>query len=93
MFGPAFLVAPVTDQGAVTRKVYLPAGTAWYSYWTNERYDGGKAIEVSAPIDTIPLFVKAGSIVPLGNAISSTRDQQAIAHVKVYPGTNGDFSL
>lgn len=93
MFGPAFLVAPVTSQGQTTKGVYLPAGTAWYNFWTNERFDGGQTIQVSAPIDTIPLFVKAGSIVPLGSAIESTHDKQSIAHVKVYPGANGDFTL
>jgi len=93
MFGPAFLVAPITEQGQTTKSVYLPAGTAWYNYWTNERFEGGQRIQVSAPIDTIPLFVKAGSIVPLGSAIESTHDKQGIAHVKVYPGADGDFTL
>jgi alpha-D-xyloside xylohydrolase len=68
MFGPAFLVAPVTDQGATSREVYLPAGTDWYNFWTNERVKGGQTITVAAPIDTIPLFVRAGSIIPLGAA-------------------------
>lgn len=93
MFGPAFLVAPVTDQGQTTKSVYLPAGTAWYNFWTNERFEGGQTIQVSAPIDTIPLFVKAGSIIPLGSAVESTHDKQNIAHVKIYPGANGDFVL
>ncbi len=93
MFGPAFLVAPVTSQGQTTKSVYLPAGAAWYDYWTNQRYDGGQTIEVSAPIDKIPLFVRAGSIVPLGSAIESTHDKQTIVRVKVYPGANGDFTL
>jgi alpha-D-xyloside xylohydrolase len=93
MFGPAFLVAPVTDQGATSRAVYLPAGTAWYNYWTNERFDGGQTITVNAPIDTIPLFVRAGSIVPLGEAIESTSQTQKLAKLRVYPGSDGDFTL
>lgn len=93
MFGPAFLVAPVTSQGQTTKSVYLPAGTAWYNFWTNERFEGGQTIQVNAPIDTIPLFVKAGSIVPLGSAVESTHDKQSIMHVKVYPGADGDFTL
>ena len=93
MFGPAFLVAPVTSQGQTTKSVYLPAGTAWYDYWTDKRYEGGQTIQASAPIDKIPLFVRAGSIVPLGSVIESTHDTQSIAHVKVYPGANGDFTL
>ena len=93
MFGPAFLVAPVTEQGATSREVYLPAGTDWYNYWTNVKFKGGQTITVAAPIDTIPLFVRAGSIVPLGAAVESTHQQQAIASVRVYPGANGAFTL
>lgn len=93
MFGPAFLVAPVTSQGQTTKSVYLPAGTAWYDYWTNKRFEGGQTIQVSAPIETIPLFVKAGSIVPLGSAVESTHDKQSIARVRVYSGADGDFTL
>jgi alpha-glucosidase (family GH31 glycosyl hydrolase) len=93
MFGPAFLVAPVTGQGATTREVYLPAGADWYNYWTNERLHGGKTIKVEAPIDTIPLFIRAGSIVPTGAPIESTSQQQKIARVRVYPGADGDFTL
>ena len=74
MFGPAFLVAPVTEQGATSREVYLPAGADWYNYWTNERFKGGQTITVAAPIDTLPLFVRAGSIIPLGAAIESTSE-------------------
>ncbi len=93
MFGPAFLVAPVTEQGATSRKVYLPAGSDWYNYWTNERVKGGATIEVSAPIATIPLFVRAGSIVPLGSEILSTNEPQSIASIRVYPGADGAFTL
>ena len=93
MFGPAFLVAPVTDQGATTRSVYLPAGARWYNFWTNERFEGGQAITVSAPIGTIPLFVRAGSILPLGSAIESTQQKQKIVKFQIYPGADGSFSL
>ena len=60
MYGPAFLVAPVTEQGATHRTVYLPAGCDWYNYWTNARLHGGQTIVADAPIDTLPLFVKIG---------------------------------
>jgi alpha-glucosidase (family GH31 glycosyl hydrolase) len=93
MFGPAFLVAPVTEQGATSRKVYLPAGTDWYNYWTNERVHGGQTVEANAPIDILPLFVRAGSIIPLGEPIDSTAQAQKIAKVKVYRGANTDFTL
>jgi alpha-D-xyloside xylohydrolase len=93
MFGPAFLVAPVTEQGATSKKVYLPAGVDWYNFWTNERVKGGQTITVSAPIETIPLFVRAGSLVPLGSSVESTHQQQSITNVRVYPGANADFTL
>jgi alpha-glucosidase/alpha-D-xyloside xylohydrolase len=93
MYGPAFLVAPVTEQGATRRTVYLPAGCDWYNYWTNERLHGGQTIVADAPIDTLPLFVKAGSIVPLGSEVQSAQQPQTIASVRVYPGTDGEFTL
>ncbi len=93
MFGPAFLVAPVTEQGATSRKVYLPAGTDWYNYWTNERVKGGQTITVAAPIDTIPLFVRAGSIIPLGAPVESTHQTQVIEMIRVYPGADASFTL
>jgi alpha-D-xyloside xylohydrolase len=93
MFGPAFLVAPVTVQGAVTRRVYLPAGSDWFNFWTNERFSGGRSIEVSAPIDILPLFVRAGSIVPLAKPVSSAAQRLEIAHLRVYLGADADFTL
>ena len=93
MFGPAFLVAPVTDQGVTSRSVYLPAGTDWYNYWTNERISGGQTITAAAPIDVLPLFVRAGSILPIGASIDSTAQPQKIATVRVYPGANAEFTL
>ena len=93
MFGPAFLVAPVTEQGATRRMVYLPAGCDWYNYWTNERLHGGQTITADAPIDTLPLFVRAGSIVPLGSKVQSAQQPQTIVSVRVYPGADGEFTV
>lgn len=93
MFGPAFLVAPVTEQGATSRKVYLPMGSDWYNYWTNERSKGGQTIVVDAPIATIPLFVRAGSVLPMGAPVQSAQQPQAIASVRVYSGADADFTL
>jgi alpha-D-xyloside xylohydrolase len=93
MFGPALLVAPVGEQGATQREVYLPAGADWFNYWTNERVKGGQTITVDAPIDRIPLFVRAGSIIPIGAAVESTHETQAIEKVKVYPGADASFTL
>jgi alpha-glucosidase/alpha-D-xyloside xylohydrolase len=83
----------VTEQGATNRTVYLPAGCDWYNYWTNERLHGGQTIEADAPIDTLPLFVRAGSIVPLGSEVLSADEPQSIASVRVYPGADGSFTL
>ncbi|SFK70299.1 DUF5110 domain-containing protein, partial [Caulobacter sp. UNC279MFTsu5.1] len=75
------------------RDVYLPAGADWYDYWTGQKVAGGQTIRVHAPIDTIPLFVRAGSIIPMGAPIQSTATPQAINAVKVYPGRDADFTL
>jgi alpha-D-xyloside xylohydrolase len=94
MYGPAFLVAPVTEQGATHRAVYLPAGCDWYNYWTNERLHGGQTITADAPIDTMPLFVKAGSHCAswIGGAERAARSRRSLS-VRVYPGANGSFTL
>jgi alpha-D-xyloside xylohydrolase len=93
MFGPAFLVAPVTQQGQTEKDVYLPAGADWYDYWTRQKYSGGQWVKVASPIAQIPLFVRAGSIIPIGSDVQSTADKQDIAFIDVYPGRDGSFSL
>ncbi len=93
MLGPAFLVAPVTDQGVTSRKVYLPAGADWYDYWTERKYTGGQTIDAAAPIDRIPLFVRAGSILPIGVQVPSTATRQPLESIRVYPGRSTSFAL
>lgn len=93
LFGPALLVAPVTEQGAVTRSVYLPVGADWYNFWTNERLHGGQRVTAQAPIDTIPLFVRAGSILPMGAPVESTEEVQRVTTLRVYPGSDAQFEL
>ena len=93
MFGPFLLIAPVAEQGATSRSVYLPAGVDWYNFWTNERVHGGQTITAQAPIDTLPVFVKAGAILPLGTPVESTNDAQQVKKVKVYAGADGEFAL
>ncbi len=93
MFGPAFLVAPVTEQGQTEKDVYLPAGSEWYDFWTNQKFAGGQWVKTAAPADRIPVYVKAGSIVPMGAEVQSTASKQAIAQVLVYPGRDGEFDL
>ena len=81
MFGPAFLVAPVTAFGARSRDVYLPAGNGWYDWYSGARFKGGQTIKADAPRERMPLFVRAGAIVPTGPAIQSTAEdtQQLIS--------------
>ncbi|MEZ0243777.1 MAG: DUF5110 domain-containing protein, partial [Sphingomonas sp.] len=93
MFGPAFLVAPVTEQGRTSRRVYLPAGSDWYDWWTNEKYSGGQWIDAAAPIERIPLFVRAGSIVPVGADVPNTSARQLLSEIRVYPGADDSFTL
>jgi alpha-D-xyloside xylohydrolase len=94
MFGPAFLVAPVTTFKATTRPVYLPAGTSWIDFQTGKRYDGGQTIDASAPLQRMPLFVRAGSIVPR-TVVQQYVDEQPDAPltIEVYTGADGTFSL
>jgi alpha-D-xyloside xylohydrolase len=66
---------------------------SWFNYWTKERVSGGQTIKVDAPIDTLPLFVRAGSIVPLGEPVENTGQVQKVAKILVYPGASADFTL
>ncbi len=94
LFGPSILVSPVDEQGATSRRVYLPPAPAWYDFWTGEKLDGGKHIVADAPLDRIPLYVKAGSILPLGPEVEyATQSPDAPLTLRVYRGANGDFNL
>lgn len=93
MFGPDLLVAPVTRQGRTSRKVYLPKGTDWYNYWTNKEYRGGQTIVAEAPINVIPLFARAGSILPLGQPVEDMDQHQGLKEIRVYPGATATFKL
>jgi alpha-D-xyloside xylohydrolase len=94
MFGPAFLVNPVTTYRARSRQVYLPAGAKWYDFWTDDCFAGGQVVTAAAPYDAIPLFVRAGSIVPLGPELQYTAEKPADPiSLYVHQGADGDFSL
>jgi alpha-D-xyloside xylohydrolase len=94
LFGPSFLVAPVTDYQARSRDVYLPAGSNWYDFYTGKPYQGGQTIKADAPLDRMPLFVRAGAIVPVGPAIQYTNEKpDAPITLFVYTGANGTFSM
>jgi alpha-D-xyloside xylohydrolase len=94
MFGPALLVNPVTQYKARTREVYLPAGVGWYDLKTGRFYQGGQTIQAEAPYSNIPVFVKAGSIIPFGPEIEYSDEKPADPlRVYVYTGQNGAFDL
>jgi len=110
MFGQSLLVAPVlesmyvnkTDDGQSTidfstvksRAVYLPAGTEWYDFWTGEKMKGGQEVQKSAPIDVMPLYVKAGSILPWAPKVQyATEKKWDNLEIRIYPGANGEFTL
>ncbi|ATY31604.1 glycoside hydrolase family 31 protein [Sphingomonas psychrotolerans] len=94
LFGPAFLVAPVTEFGARARDIYLPEGAGWYDFATGILYKGGQTIKAAAPRERMPLFVRAGSIVPTGAALQHVGEQPdgpIVLHV--FTGADGSFSL
>ena len=94
MFGPAFLVSPVMEPKAVTRNLYLPAGTEWTNFWTGESYTGGKRMEISAPEEQIPLLIRAGSIIPMGPDLQYANEKTADPiELRIYSGANGAFTL
>jgi len=93
LWGRDVLVAPVVEQGATSRKIYLPHG-AWFDFWTGERVQGGAEISREVDLETTPLYVRAGAILPLGPA------KQYVEHkvdeplsISIYPGADASFLL
>ena len=79
---------------AKSSKVYLPAGTAWYDFWTNKKLDGGQEITQQTTIDNIPLYIKAGSILPFGPKVQyATEKKWDNLEIRIYEGANGTFTL
>ncbi len=94
MFGPALMVAPVLDQGATSRRVYLPESHAWYDFWTGDSVPGNQEIQAAAPLDREPLYVRAGSILPMGTEIDyATEDPGGPIELRIYRGADGSFDL
>jgi alpha-D-xyloside xylohydrolase len=91
MFGPALLVAPVTEPGATKRSVYLPAAPGWYDFWSGALLSAGHTVDAPAPLDRIPVYVRAGSILPLGPLVQHADTEPDTLEVRVYPGADGDF--
>lgn len=94
MFGKSMLIAPVTEPGIKQWDVYLPKSTIWYDLWTGEAFDGGQTVQADASNDKIPVFVRAGSIIPVGKVMQHTAQAPAdTLDVLVYPGADGSFEL
>jgi alpha-D-xyloside xylohydrolase len=94
MLGPALLVNPVYEYAARSRSVYLPAGTDWYDFYTGEKHSGGNTVDAVAPLSRMPLFVRAGAIVPVGPAIQHTGESlNAPVLLNVYTGADGSFEI
>ena len=100
MFGQAFLVAPILEDGkgenrTATRQVYLPDNGSWIDFWTGEPFRGGQTVSKDAPIDIIPLYVKAGSVVPFTTekVQYATEKKWNKLELRVYPGADGTFTL
>jgi alpha-D-xyloside xylohydrolase len=94
MFGKALLVAPITEPGVSEWNVYLPKSAKWYNFWTGDEFNGGQTVKTDAPIDKIPLFVKAGSIVPIGKPMQYTGEKKTdTLEIRIYNGANGEFTL
>lgn len=93
MFGKSILVVPVISE-VKRRSLYLPEGTQWIDFWTGEKQKGGQEIIREAPIDIIPLYVKAGSIIPAGPSVQfATEKSWDDLQVRIYPGADGEFTL
>jgi alpha-glucosidase (family GH31 glycosyl hydrolase) len=93
LWGRDLLVAPVTEKGATSRRVYLPEGN-WFDWWSGEKISGGRWIERPVDLATMPIYVRAGSIVPL-DPVRQYISQPASkpTELKIFPGTNGEFTL
>lgn len=87
-------IYPEVTKAAAPVSVYLPAGTAWYDFWTNQRYDGGRSVQRLAPIDIIPVFVRAGSILPWGPEVQYAAEKAwDDLELRVYPSADGTFTF
>jgi len=93
MYGPALLVNPVTEPAATSRTLYLPEAK-WYDFWNGTSQGGGRMISSIAPLDRLPLYVRAGSILPLGPTMEwSTQKVEDPIELRIYRGADGDFTL
>lgn len=93
LFGPALLINPVSVQGATQRAVYLPSGADWVDFWTGKRVAGSQTITAEAPLNRIPIYVKAGSIVPFGPSVQHASAKPDPIDLRIYAGADADSTL
>jgi alpha-D-xyloside xylohydrolase len=94
MFGKSLLVSPVTLSAISSKETWLPAGADWYDFWTAEKFSGGNKVSRQTPLDIMPLYVKAGAVIPVGPAVQYAEEKKwDNLEIKVYPGANGKFVL
>src|SRR5205085_10417828 len=93
MFGPALLINPVTTEGATQRTLYLPTGSRWVDFWTGKSVNGGQIITAEAPLDRIPVYARAGSIVAFGPPVQSASSKPDPIDLRIYAGGDADFTL
>ncbi len=94
MFGPAILVNPVYEYKSRNRKLYLPAATGWYDFYTGKYFEGGQTINADAPYETMPLYIKEGSIIPCGPNVQYTAEKSTEPFtIYVYTGKDASFTL
>jgi len=94
MFGKSILTAPVTAPNATEWNVYLPKSAGWYNFWTGKYFKGGQTVKTDAPLDKLPLYVKAGSIIPMGKIVQSTGEKAAdTLEIRVFKGADARFEL
>jgi alpha-glucosidase/alpha-D-xyloside xylohydrolase len=92
LWGRDLLVAPVVEKGARLRRLYLPRG-AWYDFWTNQRVEGGREISREVDLETMPLYVRAGAILPFGPLKQHTSEKSDRLSISIYPGADGKFLM
>jgi alpha-D-xyloside xylohydrolase len=93
MFGPSLLINPITSKGATQRSVYLPTGNGWVDFWTGKHVSGGQTIAAQAPLDRIPIFARAGTILAFGPPLQSASAKSDPIDLRIYAGADADFSL
>jgi alpha-D-xyloside xylohydrolase len=106
MFGKALLISPVTkpmyyEENSVPildslkiKEVYLPKNAQWYDFWTGEIYTGGQTVESDATLDIIPIYVKAGSIIPISEPLMYSDERNGeVSEILIYAGADGEFTL